>query len=90
MKNALRDKHAQMDKMILQKAQLELDEEKRQRDVLKAKTMAAKETRDAMMHEARVRRERDFKAQRAQELVEVEQLQKELESEKEAKVKKKQ
>lgn len=44
---------AKMDKMILQKAQLELDEEKRQRDVLKAKTMAAKETRDAMIREAK-------------------------------------
>lgn len=60
-----------MDKMILDKAKLELDEEKRQRDVLKAKTIAQKDARDQMMREAKLRREREFKEMRSQELVEV-------------------
>lgn len=78
-----------MDAMILAKAKLELDQEKKQREVLKAKTMAAKENRDAAIQVAKSRRENEYKAKRAGELAEVETLKKQLEDEKQLKVSKK-
>ena len=65
-----------MDQEILRKAQLELDEEKKQKDVIKAKTAAQRDARDAMLKEAKKKREAEFRQQREKELTEVSELQK--------------
>ena len=65
-----------MDQEILRKAQLELDEEKKQKDAIKAKTAAQRDARDAMLKEAKKKREAEFRQQREKELTEVSELQK--------------
>ena len=76
----------QVDAEILRRAQAEMDEEKKQTEKLKAKTLAAKDARENMIKEAKKKRENEFRRQREKELTEVEELQKQLDAEKKAKV----
>jgi len=78
----------QVDAEILRRAQAEIDEEKKLTEKLKAKTLAAKDARESMIKEAKMKREAEFRKQREKELGEVQELQKQLEAEKKAKVEK--
>jgi hypothetical protein len=71
-----------MDRLILARAQHELDEEKRKQAVLKQKTLEAKDQRDHMLKQSLALKEAQFKRDRKKELEEVYKLQEALDKEK--------
>jgi len=87
--NQLRENAKKMDKMILEKAQAEMEAEVRKKDVLKSKTLAAKADRDRQMKEYKVKIEKDEREARQKELKEVSDLRNALEKEKNDKIVKK-
>jgi len=60
-----------MDRLILQKAQDELDAERRKRDAFKQKIQNAKEERDRQLKEAQEKKKLLFAKQRKDEITEV-------------------
>lgn len=72
----------EMDRLILARAQHELDEEKRKQAVLKQKTLEAKDQRDHMLKQSLALKEAQFKRDRKKELEEVYKLQEALDKEK--------
>ena len=65
----------EMDRLILARAQHELDEEKRKNSLLKQKTLEAKDQRDQMLKQSLAQKEAQFKRDRKKELDEVYKLQ---------------
>ena len=78
-----------MDRQILQRAQEEISAEQVKKLQSKEKTIQQKKQRDNMLHEAKSKKEKEYKDARSLELKEVSDLKKALEAEKKQKVEKK-
>jgi len=72
--------------MILGKAAAELEAERQKRAHLREKTLRAKEERDAMLREAKRRKDSAFQEDRQRELNEVRKLRAALQAEKDEKL----
>lgn len=78
-----------MDRLILQRAQDEISAEQAKKLQFKEKTIQQKKQRDHMLHEAKSKKEKEYKDARSLELQEVSDLKRALEAEKKQKIEKK-